>query len=344
MSTPSKDRMSRRRFVQQTSLAAGGAMFGAAWAEAGEQASASAKSAEPLPTRILGKTKVPVTIMTLGTAPCGFSPKTTIQDIADLVNEAIDLGINSIDTAPAYEKAEEGVGLGLGRRRKEIFLATKVRANNLQEAEKSLANSFKMLRTDYIDLLYYHSLGNLNLEGTFEPEGVFTWLLKQKQAGKCRFVGVSGHHLPGRFAPFLETDQVDVVLITLNFVDRHTYKFEETVLPLAQKHQAGVVAMKVFGGADPKGGGYGNPESVALMPPEYLPMAVRYTLSLPGVTTLNLGVRNKEQLRQNLAMVRAFQPLPPEEEKKLLAVGKELAEKWGPHFGPVTEEKQPEKT
>ncbi|HOM15733.1 MAG TPA: hypothetical protein PLQ00_00285, partial [Thermoguttaceae bacterium] len=158
--------------------------------------------------------------------------------------------------------------------------------------------------------------------------------------GKCRFVGVSGHHLPGRFAPFLETDQVDVVLMALNFVDRHTYRFEETVLPLARKHQAGVVAMKVFGGADPKGGGYGNPNSVAFLPAEYLSLAVRYALSLPGVTTLNLGVRNKEQLRENLAMVRAFQPLTPEEEKKLLTVGKELAEKWGPHFGPVTEEKQ----
>jgi predicted aldo/keto reductase-like oxidoreductase len=332
------DRIPRRQFMRQSSWAVGGLALGAPWAKAAEQGSDSAKSVEPLPVRLLGKTKVPVTVMTLGTAPCGFSPKTTIQDIADLVNEAIDLGINSIDTAPAYQKAEEGVGLGLGRRRKEVFLATKVRANNLQEAEKSLTNSFKMLRTDYIDLLYYHSLGNLNLEGTFEPDGVFTWLLKQKKAGKCRFIGVSGHHLPGRFDPFLQTGEVDVVLIALNFVDRHTYNFEERVLPLAQKHQAGVVAMKVFGGADPKGGGYGNPNSVAFLPAEYLSLAVRYALSLPGVATLNLGVRNKEQLRQNLAMVRAFQPLQPEEEKKLLAVGKELAEKWGPHFGPVTEQ------
>jgi len=334
-----RDIMSRRQFMAQSSWAAGAVAVGAGSALAAAEPSVSARPNRPLPTRILGKTKVPVTIMTLGTAPCGFSPKTTVQDIADLVNEAIDLGINSIDTAPAYQKAEEGVGLGLGRRRKEVFLATKVRANNLQEAEKSLANSFKMLRTDYIDLLYYHSLGNLNLEGTFRPEGVFTWLLKQKQAGKCRFIGISGHHLPGRFAPFLETGQVDVVLMALNFVDRHTYNFAEKVLPLARKHQAGVVAMKVFGGANPEGGGYGNPNSVALLPAEYLPLAVRYALSLPGVATLNLGVRNKEQLRQNLAMVQAFQPLSPEEEQKVLALGKQLAEKWGPHFGPVTEEK-----
>ncbi len=333
------DSVSRRQFLTQSSWTAGALVLGSGSAPAASEPSEASKPGQPLATRILGKTNVPVTLMTLGTAPCGFSPKVTVQDIADLVNEALDLGINSIDTAPAYDKAEEGVGLGLGRRRKEVFLATKVRANNIQEAEKSLANSFKMLRTDYIDLLYYHSLGNLNLEGTFEPEGVFTWLLKQKQAGKCRFIGVSGHHLPGRFAPFLQTGQVDVVLVALNFVDRHTYNFEEKVLPLARKHQAGIVAMKVFGGASPEGGGYGNPNSVALMPPEYLQQAVNYALSLPGVATLNLGVRNKEQLRQNLAMVRAFQPLSPEEQQKLLAIGKQWAAKWGPHFGPVTEEK-----
>lgn len=334
------DVISRRQFMAQSGWgSAGGILMATSSGRLLAEEAFSTKSTEPLPRRILGKTKVPVTIMTLGTAPCGFSPKVSVHDIADLVNEAIDLGIHSIDTAPAYQKAEEGVGLGLGRRRKEVFLATKVRANTIQEAERSLANSFRMLRTDYIDLLYYHSLGNLNLEGTFEPEGVFTWLLKQKQAGKCRFIGVSGHHLPGRFAPFLQTGQVDVVLVALNFVDRHTYNFEETVLPLARKHQVGIVAMKVFGGADPKAGGYGNPNSVALLPKEYLPLAVRYALSLPGVATVNLGLRSKEQLRQSLAMVRAFQPLSPEEEKKLLSIGKQLADKWGPHFGPVTEEK-----
>ncbi|MCS7306308.1 MAG: aldo/keto reductase [Thermoguttaceae bacterium] len=338
MSKAEYDSISRRRFMAQSTWAIGGMILGSASGPATESPPASAKAEHPIPTRILGKTNVPVTIMTLGTAPCGFSPKVTVQDIADLVNEAIDLGINSIDTAPAYDKAEEGVGLGLGRRRKEIFLATKVRANNIQEAEKSLANSFKMLRTDYIDLLYYHSLGNLNLEGTFQPEGVFTWLLKQKKAGKCRFIGASGHHLPARFIPFLESGELDVILVAVNFVDRHTYNFEERILPLARKQQVGIVAMKVFGGANPEGGGYGNPNSVALMPIEYLQQAINYALSLPGVATVNLGVRNKEQLRKNLAMVQAFQPLSPEEERRVLALGKQLAEKWGPHFGPVTED------
>ena len=74
-------------------------------------------------------------------------------------NTAIDLGITSIDTAPAYIQSEEGIGLTLGSRRKEIFLSTKVLADNIEEGEKSLEKSFELLKTDWFDLVYYHSVG-----------------------------------------------------------------------------------------------------------------------------------------------------------------------------------------
>ena len=122
-------------------------------------------------------------------------------------------------------------------------------ANSIADAEKSLAKSIKLLKTDYFDVLYYHGLGNLDITRAWEADGVFTWLLKQKKAGKCRFVGVSGHNLAARFPRFLESGEVDVVLAIVNFADRHTYHFEEEVLPVARKHNVGIVAMKVFGGA-----------------------------------------------------------------------------------------------
>lgn len=328
--------ISRRNFVRAGIIAGGAIGVGrVSLLLAAEPAVPVAPSSAELARRTLGRTGVPVTVMTLGTAPCGFAKGVTIQDIARIVNVAIDLGINSIDTAPAYEKAEEGVGLALGPRRKDVFLATKVGADTVQAAEESLANSLRLLKTDFVDLLYFHSLGNRKLESARDAEGAFTWLLKQKQAGKCRFIGVSGHHLPRLFPGFLESGDVDVLLTVVNFVDRHTYRFEEQVLPVAEKHNVGIVAMKVFGGARRSAGSYGNPQAPPELDVKHLPVAIRYALGVPGVATLNIGAHNEQQVRQNVEMVKNYQPLAAEEQEQLTVLGKELAGQWGPHFGPV---------
>lgn len=336
MSNHLEPTISRRSFVR-AGIIAGGAIgagrVGPLWAA--EPTAPAIPASTELARRTLGRTGVPVTVMTLGTAPCGFAKGVTIQDIARIVNVAIDLGINSVDTAPAYEKAEEGVGLALGQRRKDVFLATKVGADTVEAAEESLANSLRLLKTDFVDLLYFHSLGNRKLESAREAEGAFTWLLKQKQAGKCRFIGVSGHHLPQLFPGFLESGDVDVLLTVVNFVDRHTYRFEEQVLPVAEKHNVGIVAMKVFGGARRSAGSYGNPQAPPELDVTHLPAAIRYALGVPGVATLNLGAHNEEQVRQNVEMVKNYQPLSAEEQQQLTVLGKELAGQWGPHFGPV---------
>ena len=96
------------------------------------------------------------------------------------------------------------------------------------------------------DLLYFHQVGDRKIEIASGADGVFTWLLKQKKAGKTRFAGISGHNRPHKFVRLLESGEVDVLMVALNFVDRHTYNFEEKVLPAARKHEVGIVAMKVF--------------------------------------------------------------------------------------------------
>lgn len=205
--------VSRRNFVRQAGLLAGAVTLGAEGVAAlgAEPPAQSLPPATPggLPCRILGRTHVPLCMFTLGTAPCGSFPP---PKIAELVNAALDEGITAVDTSEMYHNSQEGVGLALGKRRKDVFLSTKVFANTIADAEKSLAKSIKLLKTDYFDVLYYHGLGNLDISRAWEPDGVFTWLLKQKKAGKCRFVGVSGHNLAARFPRFLASGEVDVVL------------------------------------------------------------------------------------------------------------------------------------
>ena len=327
--------LSRRDFVRQAGLLAGAVTLGTEGAAAlsAEPPLPSLPPAAPggLPRRILGRTNVPLCMFTLGTAPCGSFPP---PKIAELVNVALDEGVTAVDTSQNYGNSQEGVGLALGKRRKDVFLSTKVFANSIAEAEKSLATSIKLLRTDYFDVLYYHGLGNLNITGARDADGVFTWLLKQKKAGRCRFVGVSGHNLAARFPQFLESGEVDVVLAIVNFVDRHTYHFEEEVLPLARKHNVGIVAMKVFGGA--AGMDYKNPTR-AQIDSQHVPLALRYALSTPGVVSADLGVHTVEQIRSNVQMIKDFRPLSPEETAQAIDLGRGLSAKWGEHFGPARE-------
>ncbi len=334
MTDQQKSGISRRDFVQRSGVVAGGMLVGANVA-ANETKAASNDSPGEIPRRTLGKTGVSLTAMTLGSAPMGKAPSIMPPETAETIRYAIDLGINAIDTAPAYRDAEEGVGLGLTGRRKQVFLSTKVLADTIADAEASLANSFKMLKTDYIDLLYFHSLGSHEVDQSLADDGVFTWLVKQKKAGKCRFIGVTGHNYPAKFAPYLETGEVDALLTVINLVDQHTYGFEKKVLPLAREQNVGIVAMKVFGGARDGQAGYEKPGTPPQLDVQHMETAVRYSLGTPGVTTLNLGVHSPRQDRQNLEMVKNFKPLEPDELAAANALGKELASDWGTHFGPV---------
>ena len=324
------NQFTRRNFCRLTGVAAGTAALhnGTTLTSL-----AAASNTGGLPQRVLGRTKLNVSIMTLGTAPLGMGKDVSAAEGAQLINQAIDLGINFIDTAEQYAKAEKVIGNALGARRKDITLATKVMADSVAAAEKSFSGSLRDLKTASVDVLYWHHLGDRKVEGARAPEGVFTWLLKQKQAGKCRFIGVSGHNGVARYAPFIENGDVDVLLVVLNYVDRNTYNFEERVLPAARKQNLGIVAMKVLGGAG--AGGYSTRKSGAKIGPENIETAMRYALSLEGVTTVNIGMHTSAQLQQNVEIIKRFKPISDQEMARIITQGKKVAGEWKEHFGPA---------
>jgi len=320
--------VSRRAFLQQVSIAGMGTLLVDRTVLAG-----AAKTA--LPTAVLGKTKQRLTRLGLGTWPCGKSRDVGVDGVARLVQEALELGIDFIDTAHNYGAAEEGIAQGLGKRREQVFLTTKVWADTAAEARKSLESSLRTLRTDHMDLVYLHSVGNRDVERVLAPGGAVDYLLKEKAKGTTRFIGISGHSMVMHFVPLIKTGKIDVVMMAMNFVDRHTYGFEDKVLPVARQHGMGVVCMKAFGGMR---GGFatasGRPIG-AMVRRALLQQAVRYALDLPGVATAVIGPHTVEQLRENVQFVRNYKPLSKEEMQSLAKLGKQLAPKWGPHFGPV---------
>lgn len=325
--------LSRREFLQRATLA------GAALPLASRLA-AGAESAAPLPMRVLGRTQAKVTILGLGTAPIGEA-RGDAQEAERIFGEVMDRGVNYIDTARGYGIAEEVLGKLVPSRRDKLFLVTKVWVDNAAGAEKSLTQSLQFLKTDHVDLVHIHHLGGKNLERVLGPDGVLEYLVKQKQAGKLRFIGMSGHANPWKYLRMLETKQIDVMMTVMNYADRNIYDFEGKVLPECRKQNVGVVAMKVYAGIK---GGFPNHSKGWVgcnTPPERLPQALAYALDLEGVSAAVIGPFTLEQAIQNIEFARRYKPLTEAERADLLAFGKELAPKLGPRYGPVDERQRP---
>jgi aryl-alcohol dehydrogenase-like predicted oxidoreductase len=262
--------------------------------------------AAELPKRTLGKTGVQVPALALGTWPCGMCKQISVKQVTRLVGECLELGITYIDAARAYRKAEDGIGLGLRSRRDEVFLTSKVWADTAEEARESLETSLRKLKTDHVDLLLLHSVGNRDLD-----------------------------RVPG-FLRLIATGQFDVVMPAMNFVDRYTYDFEGQVLPKALERGMGVACMKVFGGMR---GGFEvatGPNTGPNVGEGLVGKAIRYALGLPGVATLVIGVHSAEQLRQNARLAAEATPLSEQEKAELAKLGRRMAKKWGAHLGPVS--------
>jgi predicted aldo/keto reductase-like oxidoreductase len=123
----------------------------------------------------------------------------------------------------------------------------------------------------------------------------------------------------------------------LNFVDRRQYHFDDLLLPAARRHNVGVMAMKVFGGEKGSNWGrYNGPNPGPQVDPQLLPKALRYSLGIEGVTGAVLGMHTVEQVRQNAAWARAYQPLSAAETQELDTLAETLVTAWGPRFGPTS--------
>jgi predicted aldo/keto reductase-like oxidoreductase len=322
-------RMDRRRFLQALACA------GAGLALAARPLGAAEPTIEGLPTRILGRTKQRVTILGLGTAPIGEGPG-EVPEAVRVFGEVLDRGVNYVDTARIYGHAEEALGHLLPKRRDRLFVVTKVWTDSAAGAEKALSESLRLLKIDHVDLVHIHNIGDKDLGKVQAADGVLPYLLKQKEAGKLRFIGLSGHCGASRFVEMLKTDQIDVVMTVLNYADRYTYEFESKVLPECRKRNVGVVAMKVYVGIK---GGFPNHKKGYVgcaTKPELLPQAMAYALDLEGVAVANVGPYTMEQAIQNVEFAKRYKPLTAAERESLLACGRQLAAEIGPRYGPVT--------
>ena len=288
-----------------------------------------------LPERRFGRTEERVPILGLGTAPAGIGLPD--DEAVALFHAALDRGITYFDTAPGYERAQVQLGQMLPARRDEVFLATKCYTSKRDEALQIHEQSLRDLRIDQVDLLYAHCIGSYDLEEMIGPDGVFAGIVEAQRRGWTRYIGFTAHHNPRKVETALarlaeQGIQIDAVMLAMNYADRHTYGFEERLLPRVGELDLGVAAMKVYGGA--KGMDYKNERGSQLGERDHH-TAFRYALGLPHVATAVIGMYTVAEIEQNIAWAQGWEVLTAEDNERLADEGRAIASEWGPHFGEV---------
>jgi predicted aldo/keto reductase-like oxidoreductase len=237
--------MLRRTFMGSI---VGGAVAGVGGMALGGQS--SKLKAGDIPMRTFGKTGEKLTV--IGQAGGRF-PLISEEEARAIVLRAYDLGINYFDNAHSYwdGHSEEVYGKVLPQFRKKVFITTKTTQRTRQGAEAELHLSLKRLQTDYVDLWQIHSVSEKEeVAQIFGPGGAIEAFEAAKKAGKCRFIGFTGHHDPYVHLEMLKAyDKYDTILMPLHPADPAYLSFENLVLPVAVERGMGIQGMKNFGNA-----------------------------------------------------------------------------------------------
>ena len=311
-----KSRWSRREFLKTTTAAM---VLGAAEKALG----ATAPQVALLPKRRLGKTGEMVSCIGFGSGTrfCSIQDEDAAQA---LLERAFDVGITYFDTAGSYTRrplerlSEKRLGEFSKKRRKDIFLATKIDPRDHDGALRSVETSLKFLHTDYIDLIQVHSLSNLNdLERIGGPDGVIAAIQELKDQKVARFIGITGHNDGAVMTEALRRHDFDTVLMALNAAQSANPvaarkmvaipSFEQSTLPLALQKNMGILSMKVMGQGMLVGNGAGRASPSELL---------QFNLSQP-VACVVIGCEQTARLEENVQAALDFTPISESGKQRL---------------------------
>jgi hypothetical protein len=282
-----------------------------------------------IPQRPFGKTGYNVGIFSLGGQATIEIPEKETEAL-EIINRALDLGVNYIDTSAYYGRAMEGqkqlplqgtseqyIGKVLKHKRSEAFIATKTHDRSYDGAMRHLEKSLKNLQTDKIDLWQIHNVKKKereDIEKIFATDGVLKAMTKARDEGIVKYLGITGHESPDQLRILIERFPFDSILTAVNAADKHHDPVIENLLPTAVEKNVGIVGMKI-----PARDKIFSKGGIITMK-----QAMEYVLTLP-VSTIIVGIDTIKELEENINIAKNFSPL---NEDEMLAI-EELTK---PHY------------
>jgi len=192
--------------------------------------------------RTLGKTGLEISEVGFGAIPI---IRLSMDEAVRVLRRSYDRGITFYDTANVYLDSEEKIGRALEGRRHQVVLATKTLKRDRQGAEADIDKSLAALRTDYIDLFQLHQVSQeSDYETLTGPNGAMESVIRAKEAGKIRHIGLTSHNLK-MAVMLIQTELFSTIQFPFNFIEPDPL---EELHPLARQLNLGILAMKPFAG------------------------------------------------------------------------------------------------
>lgn len=256
-----------------------------------------------------------VSVLGCGGSELGSGSTETIDH---LLNSALDAGVNLIDTAECYERSEELIGQALGKRRDQVLLFTKCGHPRGVGSEDwsgesirgSIERSLRRLKTEHIDLIQLHGAP----EEVMKAGEAIGALQKAREDGLVRYLGYSGDSHLARYA--VDCGAFDTLQTSINIADQEAITL---TLPLARENNMGVIAKRPLANVawktkhkPMKSYHHSYWERLRKLNYEFIrqcsleetiAIALRFTLTLPGVHTAIVGTTKPERWAENSRMV-----------------------------------------
>jgi predicted aldo/keto reductase-like oxidoreductase len=249
----------------------------------------------------LGKTNLMASRIGFGGIPI---QRVSEEEAVAVVRHCLDVGINFFDTATNYTTSEERIGKAIkGYPREDILIATKSHSRPPQDLEKDLMQSLRRMDIDYIDLYQFHDVRDgEDTEQILKPGGTLEAVLKAKEKGLIRHIGVCAHRLHAAIA-LAKTGKFETMQFPFNYI---TDEAKDELIPLCKEMDIGFIIMK--------------PLSGGILP--NVTLAFKFLLQFPDILPIP-GIQSIAEIDEIVAISKESK-LTAEEEEEIQRLRKEL--------------------
>ena len=236
--------------------------------------------------RTLGRTGLDVSVIGFGAIKL---PGVERDDCVKILNKALDLGVNYIDTARNYRDSEEKIGQVLKKRRSECFIASKSSTRDAAGLMVDLETSLRNLQTDKIDVYQLHTVSDGDTyKKVMAPGGALDGAKKAKAQGKIDHIGITIHRDLDTMRAAIKSDEFETIMVAYSPLDQEGVG--EEILPMAKERGMGVVIMKPLSGGlltlPEHERGDSKRDPIAFGSLRFVVANENVTLTIPGMTNL----------------------------------------------------------
>jgi predicted aldo/keto reductase-like oxidoreductase len=223
----------------------------------------------------LGRTNITVKKLGWGGIPI---QRVSEDQAVSVVQAAVEMGVDLLDTARGYTTSERRIGLALQNTSRSVILSTKS-PNRTEKIYDDVQESLRQLQVKKVHIYHLHNVSKTeDYEKVMGPSGAYEGLQKARADGLIDHIGLTSHSLD-ILERALEEDRFEVVMVCYSFLEPDAAR---RILPLARAKDVGVLGMKPFSGGVIEDAG----------------LAIRYVLSTPDIVPIP-GSETVEKVREN---------------------------------------------